>query len=142
MADWQNTDEPAMALQFIDANNIILSSSDTLRHKQSAWTLKLLTIPVPIGTRRIKAILMGTRTSSGDNDSYVDNALCRLLKGTITCSTYQSPGKINGRVYVNPDAPANPDGESWETAYRTPGDAFLQSNQDTSVHEMWIAEGT
>ncbi|MBK8829902.1 MAG: fibronectin type III domain-containing protein [Saprospiraceae bacterium] len=141
MADWQNTDEPAMALQFIDANNMVLASTDTLRHKQSAWTLKQNTIPVPVGTRRIKTILMGTRTSGGDNDSYVDNVFCRLLKGNITCSVYDSPGKTNGRVYVNPEAPANPDGESWATAFRTAGDAFLTSHQDTSIHEMWMAEG-
>jgi len=141
MANWQNSDEPSMALVFLDEDNVVISSTDTLRHMQSAWTLKQNTTPVPAGTITIRSTLMGTRTAGNDNDSYIDNVFCRLISGDVVCSTYAAPGPANNRIYVNQNAVAFPDGESWTTAYRTPGDALKQSNADTSIHEIWIAEG-
>jgi|GEM_PF-586407 len=141
MADWQNTDEPAMAILFLDGSNNIISATDTMRHRMSAWTLKQNSIPVPEGTRKIRCMLMGKRFAGSDNDSYIDNVFCKLYAGDFTCSTYAPPGPSNDRIYVDGNAIGYPDGESWTTAYRTFGEALLQSNSDTSIHEIWIADG-
>ena len=141
MADWANTDEPSMSLQFLAANNSVLGNTDTLRHRLSAWTLKQNSVPVPEGTRTIRSIVMGTRFSGTDNDSYLDNIFCRLVSGNTSCTPYVSPGPAQGRIYVDQEAIGFPDGESWTTAYRTIGQALLQSNADTSIHEIWVAEG-
>ena len=142
MADWQNTDEPAMALLFLDASNNVIAATDTMRHRMSAWTLKQNTIAVPEGTRKIRCILMGKRFAGSDNDSYIDNVFCKLYAGDLTCTAYAPPGPSNGRIYVDVNAIGYPDGESWITAYRTFGDALLQSNSDTLINEIWIADGT
>ena len=142
LADYANTDEPSFALQFFNGNGQLISATDTIRHHQSAWTLKQATIPVPSGTRTIRYIIMGTRTAGTDNDSYFDNIFCKLLTGDLDCSSYAPPGPANGRIYVDQNAIAAPDGKSWTTAYQTLGSALLQSNVDTTIHEIWIADGT
>lgn len=141
MADWQNTDRPAMALLFLNAANTVIGSTDTISHMQSAWTLKQMTDTVPPGTRTIRVNLMGTRTAGADNDSYIDSVFCRLISGNFTCSTYAPPGPLNDRVYVDKNAQAVPDGRDWLTAFRTLGDALLYSATDTTIREVWIADG-
>jgi hypothetical protein len=141
MASWQNTDEPSLALQFLDAGNVVLGGTDTLRHRLSAWTLKQSLVSVPSGTRKIRIIAMGTRFAGNDNDSYIDNMFCKLLTGDLDCSTYSPPGPANGRVYVDENAIGYPDGESWTTAHRKFGDALNQSNADPTIHEIWVADG-
>lgn len=141
MANWANTDEPAIALQFLNEANVVIGSTDTMRHNLAPWTLKLNIALVPAGTRTIRTNLMGTRTAGADNDSYVDSVFCSLLSGDIVCGVYTAPGPLHHRIYVDKDAVATPDGKSWTTAYRTPGAALLQSNTDTSIQEIWIAEG-
>ena len=142
MADYANTDEPSLALQFLNGNGQVISGTDTIRHSQSAWTLKQNSQFVPAGTRTIRFIIMGTRFAGTDNDSYLDNIFCKLFTGNLDCSTYAPPGPAHGRIYVDVNGPGYPDGESWLTAYRTLGDALLQSNTDPSIHEIWIADGT
>ncbi len=141
LSDYANQDEPSFALQFLNANGVVISGTDTIRHRQNVWTLKQQLVPVPPGTRTIKYILMGTRYAGVDNDSYFDQVFLQLLQGDLSCSAYQPPGPANGRVYVDRDAPGTPDGESWLTAYHTLGDALLQSNADATIHEIWMASG-
>ncbi|HLF63055.1 MAG TPA: FN3 domain-containing metallophosphoesterase family protein [Saprospiraceae bacterium] len=141
LADWQNTDIPSFALQFHDGDGQVISGTDTISHQQSAWTLKQQTLAVPEDTRTIRYILMGTRTAGTDNDSYFDNIFLELLSGDFACSEYTPPGPVHGRLYVDHSANGVPNGESWLKAYRTLGDALVESNSDTSIHEIWIAEG-
>ena len=141
LADWANTDEPSFALQFISENGDVIGGTDTTRHRQSAWTLKQQVVQVPINTRSIRFIIMGTRFSGVDNDSYMDQLFLYVLEDAFTCSAYQAPGPANGRIYVDPNAVGFPDGESWITAFRTVGDAIAQSNADTAIHAIWIADG-
>jgi acid phosphatase type 7 len=142
MSDYANQDEPALALQFLNGSGQVISGTDTIRHRQNVWTLKQKTQFVPEGTRTIRYIVMGKRYAGTDNDSYFDNIFCSLFTGDLECSVYAPPGPANGRVYVDKDAIAPFDGKSWITAYKNPGDALLQSNADTSIHEIWIANGT
>ncbi len=142
MADYNNSDQPAMALLFLDESNAVISSTDTVRHQLVAWTKKELVASIPISTRSIRTTLMGKRNAGADNDSYIDSVFCQLMSGEITCSDYSSPGPINGRIYVDKDAVAFPDGKSWLTAYRDLGSALEQSNEDTNIQSIWIADGS
>ena len=142
MADWQNTDEPSIALQFLDADGNVISGTDTIRHRLSAWTLKQNTTVVPAGTRTIRYIVMGKRFAGTDNDSYVDNMFLRLLRGDFSCTSYLPAGPLHGRIYVDKNAPAFPDGKNWTTAYRTLSEALLESNLQPLIKEIWIADGT
>ena len=142
LADWANTDEPSFALQFLNSGGNVISGTDTIRHQTSTWTLKQNVVSVPVNTRSIRFILMGTRFAGTDNDSYFDQVFLKLLQGDLNCDEYIAPGPINGRIYVDHTAIGNPaNGESWTTAYRTVGDAIAQSNIDTAIHEIWIADG-
>ncbi|MBK9981776.1 MAG: metallophosphoesterase [Saprospiraceae bacterium] len=142
LADWANTDEPSFAMQFLNASAQLISGTDTTRYINATWTLKEKTIIVPSGTRFIRFIVMGTRYQGTDNDSYIDDLFLELLSGDFSCSPYAPPGPANGRIYVDADAVAYPDGESWLTAFRTLGDALLVSNVNPQIHEIWIADGT
>lgn len=84
---------------------------------------------------------MGTRFSGTDNDSYLDDIFCKLMTGQLNCSAYAPPGPAHGRIYVDTHGPGTPDGKSWLTAYRDLGSALLQSNTDTTIHEIWMADG-
>ncbi len=141
LADYANTDEPSLALQFLNSNGQVISGTDTIRHRQTEWTLKQAMIAVPSGTRIIRYIIMGTRFSGVDNDSYADNIFCKLFTGDLDCSTYNAPGPANGRIYVDVNGIGTPDGKSWTTAYRTLGHALLQSNADNNIQEIWMADG-
>jgi hypothetical protein len=141
LADYANTDEPSFALQFLNASNVVIGGTDTIRHQTEVWTLKQATVSIPVGTRTIRFILMGKRNAGVDNDSYFDEIFLRLLQGDLSCDAYVSPGDEFGRIYVDQDATAFPDGESWTTAYRTIGDAIAQSNTDVMRDQIWIAEG-
>jgi hypothetical protein len=141
LANWQNTDIPSFALQFLDASDAVIAGTDTTSHFLAAWTLKEQTVAVPVGTRAIRFILMGTRTAGADNDSYFDEVMLKLLEGELECSTYSPPGPEYGRIYVDKDASGVPNGESWTKAYRTLGDALSQSNSDPTPEEIWIAQG-
>lgn len=141
LADWANTDEPSFALQFLNAASQVISGTDTTRYINAAWTLKDKTVMVPSGTRFIRFIIMGTRFSGADNDSYLDNIFLELLSGDFSCSPYAPLGPANDRIYVDQNAIAFPDGESWLTAFRTVGDALTISNTNPQIHEIWIADG-
>ncbi len=141
LADWQGTDIPSFALRFLNSGGQVIAGTDTTSHQTGTWTLKEHTLTVPIGTRTIRYILMGTRTSGTDNDSYFDNIFLELLTGELTCSAYTPPGPEHGRLYVDETSVGVPNGESWLKAYRSLGDALLESNANTSINEIWIAKG-
>jgi len=136
-----NNDKPAIALQCRDASNMVIAISDTLSFQSTPWTLKEMLFPVPAGTRTLRVNIMGTRLAGVDNDSYVDDVFLELTTAFEGCFSYEPPGPSQGRLYVDADAPAQPDGKSWTTAYRSLGAALEQSNTDTTVSEIWIAEG-
>lgn len=136
-----NNDEPSLALQFLNAGGSTIGTTDTLRHRTATWTLKEKLFAVPPGTRTIRYNIMGTRLAGVDNDSYMDDLFLKLFTGVEGCDQYEAPGPSNGRIYVDKDAPGNPDGQSWTTAFRSLRDALAQSNANPDIQEIWIAEG-
>ena len=83
---------------------------------------------------------MGERNAGADNDSYFDRIECKIMTDE-GCASYNSPGG-ESRLYVDKDSPANPDGSSWTTAYRTLANALTEYTSDSLLNEIWIAEGT
>ncbi len=109
LSDYGNTDIPAFATQYFDASNVLLASSDTMSSMTSTWTLKQNSWAVPAGTRSIKYIMMGTRTSGTDNDSYLDELYLKLNLNGDSCSSYSVTSGIENqntleelKVYPNP----------------------------------------
>ena len=89
LANYENTDIPSFALQFLDANGQIIGHTDTTSHTTKVWTKLEPVRAIPPGTRQIKMIIMGTRTNGTDNDSYFDDLSLRLSFDTQPCSQYQ-----------------------------------------------------
>ncbi len=90
LSDYNGSDIPAFAVQFFDGSSALLASSDTTTDMNGTWTLKQNSWAVPAGTRSIKYIMMGTRTSGTDNDSYLDELYLRLNLIGDSCSQYDS----------------------------------------------------
>lgn len=109
LRDYNGSDIPAFAAQFYDATNALLSSSDTTSEMNASWVLKQNSWAVPAGTRFIKYIMMGTRTSGTDNDSYLDELYLRLNLNGDSCSQYNPAAGVENittlqelKVYPNP----------------------------------------
>ena len=141
LADWNGNDQPAIALQFYDSLGALIGASDTLSAQQSTWILKQATVALPAATRTLRFIIMGTRYSGADNDSYIDEIFCRVgAEDSTGCSVYSPLGPQFDRIYVDGGAIAVPDGKSWTTAYRSLQQALLDTSY--TKPEIWIAEGT
>lgn len=109
LSDYNNSDIPAFAAQFFDGSNVLLASSDTTSEMSASWVLKQSTWAVPAGTRSIKYIMTGTRTSGTDNDSYLDELYLRLNLNGDSCSAFSASSGIENIhvsdeliVYPNP----------------------------------------
>lgn len=109
LRDYNGSDIPSFALQFLDGSNAYISGSDTTEDMNGQWTLNQNSWAIPSGTRAIKFIIMGTRTSGADNDSYFDELYVKLNLNGDTCSEYSINSGIEPSqesqelsVYPNP----------------------------------------
>jgi len=94
MSNYNGYDIPSFALQFLDDQEEIISSTDTISSFLSYWDYFEASENLPTNTRFIKYILMGERFSGDDNDSYVDNTFLRLNLVGDSCNPYSSPDLI------------------------------------------------
>ncbi len=78
LSDWGGSDYPEMAIVFINEDGYEIDRTDNIGTYNSFWTLFSNDYPVPINTRMIKMILMGTRYAGDDNDSYFDDLFLRF----------------------------------------------------------------
>ena len=110
LSDYSGYDIPSFALQFLDESETLLASTDTIQSVETQWTLCRDLWATPIGTRKIKFLLMGERFSGNDNDSYVDNTFLQLNLNGDSCSTYnpienfsvEGFEPLNLNIYPNP----------------------------------------
>lgn len=70
----------------------------------------------------------------------------RIIGGTVDLGAYEdqylvSPG-ANGIVYVNAGASGSGNGSSWSSAIDSLNIALDAANTDTSIHQIWVAQGT
>ena len=78
LSNFGGSDQPTMNLEYLDASDNSLGTSEVLTTLNSSWTLLETTEVIPFGTRTIKAILTGTRNAGTDNDSYFDDLKVQL----------------------------------------------------------------
>jgi len=101
MSDYAGSDIPSVALQFLDANNALIFSTDTTSVTQNTWKLVNEQWPIPSGTRFIKYFMMGKRVSGTDNDSYIDETFLKINLAADSCSYYVPDTTTNDTTIIN-----------------------------------------
>ena len=87
-----------MKLIFLDEFGSQISDLNPFGTYNSYWTLFSEEEAIPVGTKSIKMILMGTRYAGDDNDSYFDDLFLRIYKDQLCFSIL---GDINDDAVVN-----------------------------------------
>jgi hypothetical protein len=87
LSDWGGDDHPEMTLAFIDENGNEIDRAETLGTYNAFWTLLSSDYQIPIGTRSIQMILMGTRYAGDDNDSYFDDLFLKVWRNADCMNT-------------------------------------------------------
>jgi len=100
LSNWGGSDHPELAIFFLDENYNELGHGVPLDTYNSTWTLVDYFSSIPVGTRNIKVILMGTRFSGEDNDSYFDDLLLKVWQDT-DCMDFDLLGDLNQDDIVN-----------------------------------------
>jgi len=78
LSDWGGSDYPEFAVSFIDENGIEIGRTDNIGTYNAFWTYFTNEYQIPVGTRSIQMILMGTRYAGDDNDSYFDDLFLKI----------------------------------------------------------------
>ena len=86
LSNWSGSDQPEMHISFLNEDNDVLGTSESLTTLNSIWTEFNTSILIPPGTREIKYTLTGTRHAGTDNDSYFDDLFLKVLKDE-SCAT-------------------------------------------------------
>ena len=111
MSDYNGSDIPSVALEFLDINSNLILGTDTSSCTQIVWTPIDKQWSIPSGTRFIKYIIMGERTGGVDNDSYVDDCYLKIDLDADSCSYYVPDSSsttiyqselLNLKLYPNP----------------------------------------
>ena len=118
LSDYSGSDIPALKLAFYDNSGGLLSETNTYENQSSSWTLVEDLKPIPVGARRIRMVLMGTRNAGTDNDSYFDDLFIKIQTTIDDCESLEvgvknptgfSPIKIfpnpsNGKISIEVSA--------------------------------------
>ena len=118
LSDYSGSDIPALKLAFYDNSGGLLSETNTYENQSSSWTLVEDLKPIPVGARRIRMVLMGTRNAGTDNDSYFDDLFIKIQTTIDDCESFEvgvknptgfSPIKIfpnpsNGKISIEVSA--------------------------------------
>ena len=87
LSNWGGSDHPEMVVFFLDDNSNELDNGIPLDTYNSTWTLVNYTYPIPAETRKVKMVLMGTRFSGEDNDSYFDDIFLKVWQSEDCMNT-------------------------------------------------------
>ena len=118
LSDYSGSDIPALKLAFYDNSGGLLSETNTYENQSSSWTLVEDLKTIPVGARRIRMVLMGTRNAGTDNDSYFDDLFIKIQTTIDDCESLEvgvknptgfSPIKIfpnpsNGKISIEVSA--------------------------------------
>ncbi|MGB0916695.1 MAG: fibronectin type III domain-containing protein [Flavobacteriales bacterium] len=108
LSDYAGDDRPEFKVEFYNASNALLSTTATFGNQSSDWTYMTESVAIPANTTYARLVLMGTRNSGSDNDSYFDDMYVKLGVGTGGCEEYipvgitESPNNKGVAVYPNP----------------------------------------
>ncbi|MBK53089.1 MAG: metallophosphoesterase [Candidatus Marinimicrobia bacterium] len=78
LSTWNGSDYPEFNIEFVDELGNIIESSPIIGSYNDSWTNHSNELRIPINTRIINFVMMGTRNSGSDNDSYFDDMELRL----------------------------------------------------------------
>ena len=101
LSDWGGDDLPEAKLLFLNNNSSLLGESVTISTLNASWTYFNEMVDIPSSTRFIKYVVMGTRNTGDDNDSYFDDLHLRILVGDDTCNDEYLLGDLNSDTIVN-----------------------------------------
>ncbi len=129
-SDYDGQDRPEMQVVFRDAAGDELSRSPRIGAQSAQWTRVRGREEIPVGTRAIEVVLMGTRNAGTDNDSYIDDVELWLASGADEpCS---EPPPMSGDAGVMVDAGPAPDAQDQDSAIRTDAGSVDASGLDAS----------
>ena len=98
LSNWGGSDHPEISIQFIDENENVIEQLNNIGTFNAYWTFISNNSVIPENTKYVKMILMGTRYSGADNDSYFDDLYLRVWNDPL-CTDIQ--GDINSDGIVN-----------------------------------------
>ena len=98
LSDWGGSDHPEMTVAFIDENGYEIFRPDPFGTYNAFWTLFSEQDQIPVGTRSIQTILMGTRYAGDDNDSYFDDLFLKIWQNQSCMGIL---GDMNGDGIIN-----------------------------------------
>lgn len=80
-SDFDGRDSPQMQVVFRDAAGDEIDRSPRIGAQSAQWIQVRGRREIPVGTRAIEVVLMGTRNAGTDNDSYIDDVELWLASG-------------------------------------------------------------
>tara|TARA_Y100000590_G_scaffold188907_1_gene215228 strand:+ start:6 stop:2165 length:2160 start_codon:yes stop_codon:yes gene_type:complete len=98
LSDWGGQDYPEMTIAFIDENGNEIDRTDNMGTYNAFWSLLSNEYQIPIGTRSMQMILMGTRYAGDDNDSYFDDLFLKVWQDE---SCLYLSGDLNQDTIIN-----------------------------------------
>ena len=87
-----------MAIAFFDENGTEIDRTDNIGTYNAYWTNFSNEDPIPVATRSIQMILMGTRYAGDDNDSYFDDLFLKIWQNE---SCLNLLGDLNQDTIIN-----------------------------------------
>lgn len=105
LSDYNGDDKPEFKLSFLDANGTVISSTPVYGYQSGTWTLLNESADVPPLCTKIRFILMGTRLSGNDNDSYFDEMFLKIdsVKCTLATSLSDFSSSIEPKISLFPN---------------------------------------
>ncbi|MFT5183949.1 MAG: hypothetical protein ACI84C_001077 [Flavobacteriales bacterium] len=146
MSDYNGADIPAVQIECLDLGNAILATSVNLEGNQPGWILHEDLISIPVGTRKIRCYMRGTRNGGADNDSYIDEVFVKISDGGCDDSVFDedNDGIVdsidNCLGLVNPDQADFNDNGVGDACEDSDGDGILDIDE-INVYGTDPAEG-
>lgn len=85
LSDYSGSDVPEFKIEFYDATGGMISQTANYASQTSSWNFVQDLQAIPSGTRSIRMILMGTRNTGTDNDSYFDDLFIKVQTSIDDC---------------------------------------------------------
>ena len=100
LSNYSGSDHPEMQMIFFDESHDEIESSPILDTYNSSWTFLSNSQRMPEETAYIQILLMGTRYTGSDNDSYFDDLFVKIFRDE-SCLNTLSLGDLNQDEILN-----------------------------------------
>jgi hypothetical protein len=135
LADWSGSDLPGIRIDMLDADGVEVATSETRTHASSVWTEVEISAPIPSDTTTLRVVLMGTRYSGTDNDSYFDDITLQVLgEDTVDACDLLESDEGSTDTGAPPDEPGE---DPWDTGVpEDPAETDPATPSDTGGPEI------